>query len=82
MSRIVRLMARGGNILASGITEDDVINNVCKEYRVTENDILNNTLEYVEMTSYPYKKNGVLRTKLFEKVLHSCTVEEYIREWR
>lgn len=82
MSRIVRLMARGNVLLATGITEDDVIDNFCKEYGVTENDILNNTLEYVEMTSHPYKKNGILRTRLIEKVINSCTVEEYIKEWR
>lgn len=82
MSRIVRLMSRGNNILASGITEDQVIGEFCTEYGLTENDILNNTLEYVEMTSFPYRKDGRLYTRLIEKVIHSCTVAEYIEKWR
>lgn len=82
MSRIVRLIGKDNVVLASGLTEDQVIDDFCKEYGVTENDILNNTLEYVEMTSYPYKKNGILRTKLIEKVIDSCSVETYIMLWR
>ena len=81
MSRIVILTSHG-NVLASGLTEDQVIDDFCKKYGVTENDILNNTLEYVEMTSYPYRKGGKLYTKLFEKVIDSCSVETYIRLWR
>lgn len=82
MSKIVRLMARGNNILASGITEDQVIGDFCTEHGLTENDILNNTLEYVEMTSRPYRKDGRLYTRLFEKVEYSCTVREYLEKWR
>ena len=82
MSKIIRLMSRGNNILASGITEDQVIGDFCTEHGLTENDILNNTLDYVEMTSHPYRKDGRLYTSLHEKVVYSCTVREYLEKWR
>lgn len=79
--RIVKLMARGNTLLATGITEDDVINIFCNEYGVTVDDILNNVLVTVEQQSFPYRTNNGVKCTVREKIIGSCTVEEYIKEW-